>query len=155
MRVRSTGNLRQPTPILNLNAYTLSLNSVLILGLYLCEHECLQGYFETFRAVLNDYGVLEALYADRIGIYFINTKNPENWSIEEQPSGKTPDKTKFGLITEKLGCDFIPAGSPQAKGRYRTFMGDLRKPPACLVRHERDYYDGGGQCRSSAFHQGV
>jgi hypothetical protein len=35
-----------------------------ILALYLCEHECLQGYFEAFRAVLQGYGVPEALYAD-------------------------------------------------------------------------------------------
>ncbi|MDR3131179.1 MAG: hypothetical protein LBU18_06495 [Treponema sp.] len=49
-----------------------------ILGRYLWEHECLQGYFEAFRAVLNDYGVPEVLYADRIGIYFVNTKKPEN-----------------------------------------------------------------------------
>jgi hypothetical protein len=48
--------------------------------------------------------VPEALYADRIGIYFVNTKKAENWSIEEQLAGKTLDKTQFGLITEKLGC---------------------------------------------------
>jgi transposase len=97
-----------------------------ILGLYLCEHECLQGYFEAFRAVLNDYGVPEALYADRIGIYFVNTKKPENWSIEEQLAGKTLDKTQFGLIAEKLGCDLIPAGSPQAKGRIERLWETLQ-----------------------------
>jgi transposase len=88
-----------------------------ILGLYLCEHECLQGYFEAFRAVLQGYGVPEALYADRIGVYFVNTKKPENWSIEEQVVGKTLDKTQFGFVAERLGCQLIPAGSPQAKGR--------------------------------------
>jgi transposase len=41
-----------------------------ILGRYMWEHEGLQGYFEVFRAVLNDYGVPEALSADRIGILF-------------------------------------------------------------------------------------
>ncbi|MDR3356466.1 MAG: ISNCY family transposase [Spirochaetaceae bacterium] len=86
-------------------------------GLYLCEHECLQGYFEAFRAVLQGAGAPEALYADRIGIYFVNTKKPEHWSIEEQLAGKTLDKTRFGHIADALGCDLIPAGSPQAKGR--------------------------------------
>jgi hypothetical protein len=43
-------------------------------GLYLCGHECLQGYFEAFRVVLRSYGVSETLYTDRIGIYFVNTK---------------------------------------------------------------------------------
>jgi transposase len=71
-----------------------------ILGLYLCEHECLQGYFEVFRAVLTGYGVPEALYSDRIGIYFVNMKKAENWTIEEQLAGKTLDKTQFGSIAE-------------------------------------------------------
>ncbi|MDR0377781.1 MAG: hypothetical protein LBH70_08315, partial [Spirochaetaceae bacterium] len=58
----------------------------------------------------------EALYADRIGIYFVNTKKPENRTVEEQPSGKTPDKTHFGHRAGTLGCELIPAGSPQATG---------------------------------------
>jgi hypothetical protein len=42
---------------------------------------------------------------------------PENRTVEEQPAGKTPDKTQFGHIAETLGSGLIPAGSPQAKGR--------------------------------------
>ena len=86
-------------------------------GLYLCEHECLAGYFEAFKAVLSGYGVPEALYADRIGVYFVNTRKPEHWTIEEQLAGNTLDKTQFGHIAETVGCALIPAGSPQAKGR--------------------------------------
>jgi transposase len=97
-----------------------------ILGLYLCEHECLQGYFEAFRPVLTGYGVPEALYADRIGIYFVNTKKAENWTIEEQLAGKTLDKTQFGSIAETLGCELIPAGSPQAKGRIERLWETLQ-----------------------------
>jgi hypothetical protein len=97
-----------------------------ILGLYLCENECLQGYFEAFRAVLTGYGVPDGIYADRIGIYFVNTKHPENWSIEEQLAGKTLEKTQFGLIAEKLGCTLIPAGSPQAKGRIERLWETLQ-----------------------------
>lgn len=97
-----------------------------ILGLYLCEHECLQGYFEAFRAVLQGYGVPEALYADRIGIYFVNTKKPEHGTIEEQLAGKTVDKTQFGHIAETLGCELIPAGSPQAKGRIERLWETLQ-----------------------------
>ncbi|MDR0707674.1 MAG: hypothetical protein LBF60_07355 [Treponema sp.] len=85
--------------------------------LYLCEHERLQGCFEAFRAVLPGYGAPEALYADRIGIYFINTKKPERWSIEEQLAGKTLDKTQFGHIAQTVGRELTPARSPQAKGR--------------------------------------
>jgi hypothetical protein len=64
-----------------------------IQGLYLCERECLQGYFEAFWAVLQGYRVAQALYADRIGIYFDTANRPENWSVEEQLAGKTLDKT--------------------------------------------------------------
>ncbi|MDR1948656.1 MAG: hypothetical protein LBQ38_04625 [Spirochaetaceae bacterium] len=97
-----------------------------ILGLYLCEHECLAGYFEAFRAVLTGYGVPETLYADRIGIYFVNTKKPEHWSIEEQLAGKTLDKTQFARIAEKPGCGLIPAGSPQVKGRIERLWETLQ-----------------------------
>jgi hypothetical protein len=38
---------------------------------------CLQGYFDAFRVVLRSYGMPEALYVNRIGIYFVNTKKPE------------------------------------------------------------------------------
>jgi transposase len=74
-----------------------------ILGLYLCEHECPQGYVEAFGAVLTGRGVPEALYADRIGVYFVNTKKAENRTVEEQLAGKTLDKTRFGSIAETLG----------------------------------------------------
>jgi hypothetical protein len=50
-------------------------------------------------------------------VYFVNTKKPEHWSVEERPAGKTLNKTQFGHIAETLGCDLIPSGSPQAKGR--------------------------------------
>jgi hypothetical protein len=97
-----------------------------ILGLYLCGHECLQGYFEAFRAVLTGFGAPEALYADRIGIYFVNTKKPENWTIEEQLAGKTLDKTQFGHIAERLGASLIPAGNSQAKGRIERLWETLQ-----------------------------
>jgi hypothetical protein len=97
-----------------------------ILGLSLSEHECLQGYCEAFRAVLQGYGVPEALYAGRIGVYFVNTKKPEHWSIEEQVAGNTLDKTQFGHIADTLGCALIPAGSPQAKGRIERLWETLQ-----------------------------
>jgi transposase len=107
-----------------------------ILGLYFCENECLQGYFEAFRPVLSTFGAPEALYADRIGVYFVNTKHPENWTIEEQLAGKTLDKTQFGSIAEKLGSELIPAGSPQAKGRIERLWQTLQsRLPQFFVMH--------------------
>jgi transposase len=125
-----------------------------ILGLYICGHECLQGYFEAFRAVLQGYGVPEALYADKTGIYFVNTKKPENWSAEEQMAGKTLDKTQFGHIAETLaaGLSLPEARRPKA---VSSACGNTAKPPACLVHPERHYHNGAGQRRPPAFHQRV
>jgi hypothetical protein len=70
--------------------------------------------------------VPEALYADRIGIYFVNTKKSENRTIEEQLAGKTLDKTQFGHVADALGCELIPAGSPQTKGRIERLWETLQ-----------------------------
>jgi transposase len=100
-----------------------------ITGLYMCLNECLQGYLEALRQVLLNYGLPVAIYADRSGVFFVNTKKKENWSLEEQLAGHPLDKTQFGLIADKLGIDLIPAGSPQAKGRierlWQTLQGRL------------------------------
>jgi hypothetical protein len=97
-----------------------------ILGLYMTENECLQGYLEAFSPVLVNHGVPAALYADRIGVYFVNNKKNENWTIEEQLAGKTLDKTQFGIIADELGVELIPAASPQAKGRVERLWQTLQ-----------------------------
>jgi transposase len=91
------------------------------LGLYFCKNECLMGYLEAFRQVLTSNGVPAALYADHCGVYFINAKKPEDWTIEEQLAGKCLEKTQFGRIADTLGCQLIPAATPQAKGRIERF----------------------------------
>jgi transposase len=100
-----------------------------ICGLYMQEHECFLGYAQAFRPVLVNYGVPAALYADRIGVFFVNNKKQEHWTIEEQLAGKCLSKTQFGYIADDLGCEIIPAGSPQAKGRierlWQTLQGRL------------------------------
>jgi hypothetical protein len=50
------------------------------------------------------------LYADRAGIFLVNTKKQENWTVREQLAGKTLDKTQFAAIVEdRLGITLIPA----------------------------------------------
>jgi transposase len=97
-----------------------------ITGLYMCENECLMGYLGAFRQTLTNYGVPVAIYADRIGVYFVNTKKKENWTVEEQLAGRCFDKTQFGHIADELGCELIPAGSPQAKGRIERLWQTLQ-----------------------------
>jgi transposase len=92
-----------------------------------CAHTSVdRGILRAFRAVLPGYGVPEARYANRTGVYFVNTKKAEHWTVEEQVVGKTLDKTQFGFIAEKLGCQLIPAGSPQAKGRIERLWETLQ-----------------------------
>ncbi|MDR3324772.1 MAG: hypothetical protein LBS82_02115 [Spirochaetaceae bacterium] len=97
-----------------------------ILGLYMTENERLQGCLEAFRPVLVNHGVPAALCADRIGVCFVNNKKIETWTVEERLAGKTLDKTQFGVITDELGTELIPAGSPQAKGRVERLRQTLQ-----------------------------
>lgn len=92
----------------------------------MCQNECLQGYLEALRQALVKHGVPMAIYADKAGIFSVNGKHPENWTIKEQLVGKTLDKTQFGTIADKLGITLIPANSPQAKGRVERLWGTLQ-----------------------------
>jgi hypothetical protein len=56
----------------------------------------------------------------------VNTKNPDNWTLDEQLAGKTLNKTQFGQLADKLGITLIPAHSPQAKGRVERLWGTLQ-----------------------------
>jgi transposase len=108
-----------------------------LVGLYFCENECQQGYNEAFRQVLVVYGIPDAIYADRTSNFFVNKKNEENWTPEEQLAGKILDKTQFGRIAEKLGVTLIPAGSPQAKGKIEKLWDTLQgRLPTWLELHD-------------------
>ena len=98
-----------------------------ITGLYFCQNECLMGYLEALRQTLTEYGVPAEIYADKAGIFFVNTKKQEHWTIEESLAGKTLDKTQFGLIAEeRLGITMTSAHTPQAKGRIERLWGTLQ-----------------------------
>ena len=61
-----------------------------------------------------------AIYADRDSIFKVN-RPP---SVEETLEGRQA-VTQFGRALRELGIDYIPAGSPQAKGRVeRSFQTD-------------------------------
>jgi transposase len=99
----------------------------IITGLYFCRNECLMGYLEVLRQTLTNYGVPLELYADKAGIFFVNNKKEENWTVKEMLAGKPLDKTQFGLIVEEhLGISMISAHTPQAKGRIERLWGTLQ-----------------------------
>jgi len=98
-----------------------------IIALYFCLNECLMGYLEVLRQTLTKYGVPLEIYADKAGIFFVNNKKQENWTVEEMLAGKALDKTQFGCIAEeRLGISMIRAHSPQAKGRIERLWGTLQ-----------------------------
>ena len=97
-----------------------------LVGLYRCQNECLQGYLEALRQPLSRYRVPLDIYTDKAGLFFINNKKPENWTLDEQLAGRTLNKTQFGLIADELGINLIMAHSPQAKGRIERVWGTLQ-----------------------------
>jgi len=90
-----------------------------VVGAQFCDSESAQGYFRVFRSVLRRYGVPLALYGDRCGVF---VRNDNHWTVEEQLAGRR-QPTQFGRALEQLGVTFIPAHSPQAKGRIERLWG--------------------------------
>ena len=122
-----------------------------LVGLYMCENECLQGYLETLRQTLEKYGIPLDLYTDKASLFFVNTKKSENWTLDEKLAGKTLGKTQFGRIADKLGIQLIAAHSPQAKGRVERLWGTLqdRLPTYCKLNAVKDI------CRFNADAEGI
>jgi hypothetical protein len=78
------------------------------------------------RQTLSGYGIPLELYADKAGIFFVNTKKQENRTAGEQLAGKTLTKTRFGAIAGNLGIGLISAHTPQAKSRIERLWGTLQ-----------------------------
>ena len=96
----------------------------MIVGLYMCEHECLAGYLEATRQMLENYGIPKQLYPDKHSIFF-SSKN-QRLTIEEELAGKNKPTTQFGAIMDALGVEMFPASTPQAKGRIERLWETLQ-----------------------------
>jgi len=90
----------------------------------MCKNECLQGYFEMMRSVINNNGIPASLYADRHTI-FLSPKDGK-LSIEEQLQGIQINDTQFGRAVKQLGITLIKARSAQAKGRIERLWETLQ-----------------------------
>ncbi len=95
-----------------------------IIGLYMCEHECLLGYLEITRQMLENYGSPVALYSDQYSVFFPNKK--QKLTIEEELEGKETPTTQFKKIMDTLGIILIPASTSQAKGRIERLWETLQ-----------------------------
>lgn len=87
------------------------------------DAETAAGYFHVFRQLARGPGLPLAAYTDRHGI-FRRARNTR-WSLEEQLQGaRTP--TQVGRLLQELGIHWVPASSPQAKGRIERVFGALQ-----------------------------
>ena len=92
------------------------------LALTLRPTEDLHGYVTLLEQLCTRYGLPLTLYGDRLNVF---VRNDAHWTLEEQLRGRQ-DPTHFGRILQELGIGFIPAGSPQAKGRIERFWQTLQ-----------------------------
>jgi hypothetical protein len=82
----------------------------------------MEGYLQTMRQTIKNYGIPCSLYADGLSTFF-SSKEP---TIEEQLAGKSKNKTQFGAMMDELGVLMIHARSSQAKGRIEREWGTLQ-----------------------------
>ena len=90
-----------------------------VVGAEFFSAETAHGYFRVFRSVLRRYGVPLSLYGDRCGVF---VRNDHHWTVAEELAGRQ-QPTQFGRALAQLGVTFIPAQSPQAKGRIERLWG--------------------------------
>jgi transposase InsO family protein len=73
--------------------------------------ETTEGYMDLLRRYFRKHGRMVAIYTDHDSVF-----------CGEHPD-KKPAKTQFARALEELEIGWIPAGSPQAKGRVERFNG--------------------------------
>jgi hypothetical protein len=84
-----------------------------VLALVLRPAEDLHGYLTLLAQLATQVGLPVAFYGDRLNVF---VRNDAHWTVEEQLQG-AQHPTHFGQVLRDLGIGYIPAGSPQAKGR--------------------------------------
>jgi DNA-binding Lrp family transcriptional regulator len=85
------------------------------------ESETTPANMVTLRSWIKRYGRPRALYTDQLSIY----APPKRSRSQEDLHGQAPP-TQFGRALEELGIEWIPAFSPQAKGRIERLFGTLQ-----------------------------
>jgi len=93
-----------------------------VLALQFRPTEDLHGYTGLLQAVATGYGLPLALYGDRLSVF---VRNDRHWTLEEELQG-AQDPTHFGRMLRELGIGYLPAGSPQAKGRIERLWRTLQ-----------------------------
>lgn len=82
----------------------------------LCDNEKTDAALTILYKWCELFGIPEAIYSDRDGVYKVNEQHAR-LTIEEELEGKTERLTSFGQVCKRLGIKQIYAYSAQAKGR--------------------------------------
>ena len=99
--------------------------------------ETTEGYMGLLGRYLRKHGRMAALYTDHDSVFCGECHD------------KRPAQTQFARALEELGIGWIPAGSPQAKGRVERFNGtaqdrlvkELRLAGACTLEQANAVLD--------------
>jgi transposase len=86
------------------------------------EAETTEGYMTIFGQILQKRGVPLAVYTDYDSVFFMNNARKR----EEATARGQKVLTQFGRALDELGVKWIPASSPQAKGRIERLWGTFQ-----------------------------
>jgi hypothetical protein len=86
------------------------------------EGETTEAYFRVIGEIIRRKGIPGALYTDRDSVFTVNNVK----EIElVRAQGRRPE-TQFGRALRELSIEWIPAYSPQAKGRIERLWGTFQ-----------------------------
>lgn len=87
------------------------------------DEEDAYGYFQILHALTQTKGIPIAVYSDRHGIF--HRSKTKHLTLHEQLAGKAAS-TQVARALHELGIQWIPARSPQAKGRIERLFGTFQ-----------------------------
>ena len=93
------------------------------------------GYFTILRDLVATLGRPVALYSDRHGIFSRDARSLP--TLAQQLRGLRRPPTQFGRALQELSIRWIPASSPQAKGRIERLWGILQDRLGSELRRAR------------------
>lgn len=116
------GWLDQPSPRLTLIAAMDDATGEVLAATFRDEEDA-HGYFLVLHALTQQKGIPIAVYSDRHGIFHRSKATP--LTLQEQLTGE-PASTQVARALRELGIQWIPAQSPQAKGRIERLFGTFQ-----------------------------
>lgn len=97
-----------------------------VLGAVFRAQEDAQGYLLLLRQITRTVGLPLAVYTDRHGIFRRAPVHQRPLTLHAQLRGG-PAPTQVGRVLQELGIQWIPASSPQAKGRIERQGGTFQE----------------------------